>query len=340
VDLVELEEQARQLLPQDVYDYFAGAAGDELTLADNVAAWDRVRLRPRVLRDVTNVDTATTALGASVASPIHVAPTAFHRMAHADGEEATARGAASAGNLLVLSTRSTARVEDVAAAGGDGPRWYQVYVLQDRSKTEDQVKRAAAAGFRALVLTGDTPYLGRRLRDVRNAFEIPANVGTAIAEASGTGIIDQAPDVTFDDIGWLLELTGLPVLVKGVLRGDDAQACIDAGAAGVIVSNHGGRQLDGAVASADALAEVVDAVGDAGEVYVDGGVRRGTDVVRALALGAQGVLIGRPVLWALATDGAEGVRRLLRALTHELVLAMALCGAANIAEISRDLVTP
>jgi 4-hydroxymandelate oxidase len=165
-------------------------------------------------------------------------------------------------------------------------------------------------------------------------------VGSAIAEASGTGIIDQAPDVTFDDIGWLLELSGLPVLVKGVLRGDDAQACIDAGAAGVIVSNHGGRQLDGAIASADALAEVVDAVGDAGEVYVDGGVRRGVDVVRALALGAQGVLVGRPVLWALATDGAEGVRRVLRALTHELVLAMALCGAPTVAEISRDLVTP
>ena len=340
MDLVELEEQARQLLPQGVYDYFAGAAGDELTLADNVAAWDRVRLRPRVLRDVSNVDTTTTALGAPVASPIHVAPTAFHRMAHVEGEEATARGAATAGNLFVLSTRSTASVEDVAAASGDGPRWYQVYVLRDRSRTEDQVKRAVAAGFRALVLTGDTPYLGRRLRDVRNAFEIPANVGTAIAEASGTGIIDQAADVTFDDIGWLLELSGLPVLVKGVLRGDDAQACIDAGAAGVIVSNHGGRQLDGAIASADALAEVVDAVGDAGEVYVDGGVRRGIDVVRALALGAQGVMVGRPVLWALATDGADGVRRVLRALTHDLVLSMALCGAATIAEISRDLVAP
>ena len=338
MDLVELEEQARQLLPQGVYDYFAGAAGDELTLADNVDAWDRIRLRPRVLRDVSRVDTSTTVLGAPVGSPIHVAPTAFHRMAHVEGEDATARGATSAGSLFILSTRSTSRVEDVAAASGHGVRWYQVYVLQDRSKTEEQVKRAVAAGFGALVLTGDTPYLGRRLRDVRNAFEIPANVGTAIAEASGTGIIDQAADVTFDDIAWLMELSGLPVLVKGVMRGDDATACIDAGAAGVVVSNHGGRQLDGAIASADALREVVDAVGDAGEVYVDGGVRRGIDVVRALALGAQGVLIGRPVLWALASGGAEGVRRLLRALTHELVLAMALCGAPSIADISRDLV--
>ncbi|MBV8789619.1 MAG: alpha-hydroxy-acid oxidizing protein [Mycobacterium sp.] len=340
MDLVELEEQARQLLPPGVYDYFAGAAGDEVTLADNVAAWDRVRLRPRVLRDVSNVDTSTTALGVPVASPIHVAPTAFHRMAHPDGEEATARGTAAAGNLLVLSTRSTTRVEDVAAASGDGPRWYQVYVLQDRAKTEDQVKRAAAAGFSALVLTGDTPYVGRRLRDVRNEFVIPSNVGEAIAEASDSGVIDQAPDITFDDIGWLLDLSGLPVLVKGVLRADDARACIDAGAAGVIVSNHGGRQLDGAIASVDALPEVVDAVGDAGEVYVDGGIRRGVDVVRALALGAHGVLVGRPVLWALATDGSEGVRRLLRALTHELVLAMALAGAKSVSEISRDLVTP
>ena len=338
MDLVELEEQARQLLPHGVYDYFAGAAGDELTLADNVAAWDRVRLRPRVLRDVSSVDTATTALGAPVATPIHVAPTAFHRMAHADGEAATAAGAAAAGSLLVVSTRSTTRVEDVAAAGGDGLRWYQVYVLQDRSKTEEQVKRAVAAGFKALVLTGDTPFLGRRLRDLRNQFEIPANIGSAIAEASGGGIVDQAADVTFADIGWLRELSGLPVLVKGVLRADDARACIDAGAAGIVVSNHGGRQLDGAVASADALPEVAAAVGDDGEIYVDGGVRRGTDVVRALALGAQGVLIGRPVLWALATGGADGVRRLLRALTHELELSMALCGANSVSEISSDLV--
>jgi 4-hydroxymandelate oxidase len=340
VDLAELEEQARQLLPQGVYDYFAGAAGDELTLADNVAAWDRVRLRPRVLRDVANVDTTTTVLGTPVSSPIHIAPTAFHRMAHPEGEAATARGAAQAGSLLVLSTRSTTAVEDVAAAGGHAPRWYQVYVLQDRTKTEEQVKRAAAAGFGALVLTGDTPFLGRRLRDLRNAFEIPSNIGSAIAEASGGGIVDQAADVTFADIGWLRELSGLPVLVKGVLRADDARACIEAGGAGVIVSNHGGRQLDGAVASADALHEVVAAVGGGGEVYVDGGVRRGVDVVRALALGARGVLLGRPVLWALAAGGADGVRRLLRALTHDLELSMALCGARTVGEISPDLVAP
>ena len=340
MDLAELEEQARRVLPRGVYDYFAGAAGDELTLADNVAAWDRVRLRPRVLRDVSSVDTRTTVLGTPVATPVLVAPTAFQRMAHPDGEVATAVGAAAAGSLMVLSTRSTTSAEDVAAAAPDAPRWYQVYVLQDRQRTEALVKRAVAAGYGALMLTGDTPLLGRRLRDVRNEFELPANIGSAVADGGGGNLVDQAADVTFDDIGWLLELSGLPVLVKGVLRGDDASAAIDAGAAGVVVSNHGGRQLDGAIASADALPEVVDAVGDAGEVYVDGGIRRGIDVVRALAMGATGVLVGRPALWGLSTGGADGVRRVLRALTHEFQLAMALCGACTVGEISPDLVAP
>jgi 4-hydroxymandelate oxidase len=341
MDLAALEEEARSLLPGPVYDYLAGGAGDELTLRDSLAAWDRIRLRPRVLRDVGNVDTATTVLGSAVASPVIVAPTAFHKLAHPDGETETARGAAAAGALMTAATRATTSLEDIAAAGGpDAPRWFQVYILQERDHTAALVQRAAAAGYTALVLTGDTPLLGQRLRDVRNAFVLPANIGDAALQSGAAvgSLVDQDPTITFEEIGWLREVSGLPVIVKGVLRGDDAVACLDAGAVGVCVSNHGGRQLDGAVASADALPEVVDAIGDRGEVYVDGGIRRGVDVVRALALGARGVMIGRPVLWGLATGGADGVSRVLRGFQHELALAMALCGARTVAEVTGDLV--
>jgi 4-hydroxymandelate oxidase len=339
MDLAALEEEARSLLPVPTYDYLAGGAGDELTLADNVAAWDRIKLRPRVLRDVGKVDTATTVLGTSVASPVLVAPTAFHKLAHPEGEIETAKGAAAAGALMVAATRSTTPLEDIAATA-EAPRWFQVYILQDRDHTAALVERAAKAGYTALVLTGDTPLLGQRMRDVRNAFVLPANVGEDALQAGAAvgSLIDQDATITFDEIGWLHEVSGLPVLVKGVLRADDARACLDAGAVGVCVSNHGGRQLDGAVAAADALAEVVEEVGDDAEVYVDGGIRRGVDVVRALALGARGVMIGRPVIWGLATGGSEGVRRVLRGFQHELALAMALCGARTIDEVTADLV--
>lgn len=340
MDLAALEEEARSLLPGPTYDYLAGGAGDEVSLRDAVAAWDRIRLRPRVLRDVGNVDTSTTVLGQAVGSPVMVAPTAFHRLAHDAGEEETARGAGAAGALMVVATRATSSPEMVAAAAPGAPRWYQVYVLQERDHTARMVERAAAAGYTALVLTGDTPMLGQRLRDVRNAFVLPANVGEAAMQAGAAvgSLIDQDPSITFECIGWLRELSGLPVIVKGVLRGDDAVACLDAGAVGIGVSNHGGRQLDGAVSPADALPEVVEAVGDRGEVYVDGGIRRGVDVLRALALGARAVMVGRPVLWGLATGGAEGVRRVLRGFQHELALAMALCGARTVGEITADLV--
>ncbi len=338
MDLAALEDEARSLLPGPTYDYLAGGAGDERTLTDSVAAWDRVRLRPRVLRDVGTVDMTTALLGTPVTSPVIVAPTAFHKLAHPEGEVATAQGAAAAGALMVAATRSTTPLEDIAAAAG--PRWYQVYVLQERDHTAALVERAAKAGYTALMLTGDTPVLGQRLRDVRNAFVLPANVGEDAMQAGAAvgSLVDQDPTITFEQIGWLHEISGLPVIVKGVLRADDARACLDAGAAGVCVSNHGGRQLDGAVASADALPEVVDAVGDRAEVFVDGGVRRGVDVVRALAMGARGVMIGRPVIWGLATGGSDGVRRVLRGFQRELSLAMALCGARTIAEITPDLV--
>lgn len=339
MELDDLEAKARDLLPQDVYDYVAGGAVDELTMADNRAAWDRIRLRPRVLRDVSSVSTVTSVLGATVAHPIGVAPTALHRMYHDDGEPATASGAADAGALFVLSTRATAPMEDVAGAMGDAaPWWFQVYVLNDRDLTASFVERAAAAGARALVLTGDTPVLGRRLRDIRNRFVLPSHLGTIESHDRPGNLADQAADVTFEDVAWLADVSGLPVVVKGVVRADDARLSIDAGAAAVWVSNHGGRQLDGAVAPADALREVVDAVGGVAEVYVDGGVRRGTDVLKAIAMGATAAFVGRPVVWGLTAGGRHGVRDVLDGLRAEFELAMSLAGATSIAEVTSDLV--
>ena len=337
MDVDAREEAARAVLPPEVFDYYAGGSFDELSLAANLEDWARLRLRPRVLRDVRVLDPGTTLLGAPVPHPIVVAPTAFHRMAHPDGEVATAKGATAAGARFVLSTRSTTPVEEVAEALDGKPFWYQVYVLQDRDLTAELTRRAAAAGATALVLTADVARLGRRLRDVRNGFVLPAHLGTVESLDRPGDLSDQDAGLTFDDIGWLHDATGLPVVVKGVLRGDDARRCVDAGARGVIVSNHGGRQLDGAVSGAAALVDVVSAVRDTCEVYVDGGIRRGTDVIKALALGARAVLIGRPVLWGLATGGAAGVTEVIEELVAELDLAMALCGCPTLADVTPDL---
>ncbi|HZU73817.1 MAG TPA: alpha-hydroxy acid oxidase [Acidimicrobiales bacterium] len=338
-DLDSVEALARQRLEVGVYDYIAGGADDEITLADNVAAWSRLRLRPRVLRDVSAVSTATTVLGRSVRTPILAAPIAFQRLAHPEGELAMAKGCAAAGSLMVVSTRASCPVEDVAAAAG--PAWFQVYLLRDRDRTEALIGRAVAAGFSALVLTVDTPVLGRRARDARNRFDVPLDL-QAVNDASLARSLraggEQSPVLGPEDLEWLATTSGLPVMAKGVLRGDDARRCVDAGASAVVVSNHGGRQLDGVVATADAVAEVVDAVGDQVEVYVDGGIRRGTDVLKALALGARAVLVGRPLMWGLTVAGADGVQRVLGELTAQLRLAMALAGAPDIASLQPDLV--
>ena len=348
-DLFELEEQARAVVPPAVFDYLAGGADDEVTLRDNLAAWSRLRLRPRVLRDVSRVDTTTTVLGAPASSPVLVAPVGYQRLVHEEGECATAAGAAAAGTVMVLSTRSSRTIEDVTEASAGAPRWFQVYVLRDRGWTGELVDRAVAAGFAGLVVTVDTPVLGYRRRDVRNAFELPdgvrmANVTSHASleadEAETLLAAHQAPDVGPADLSWLGERSGLPVVAKGVLSGEAARECLDAGAAAVVVSNHGGRQLDGALASADALAEVVDAVGGSAEVYVDGGIRRGTDVLKALALGARAVLVGRPVVWGLAIGGADGVRDVLGHLAFELGAAMALAGAPTVADLDRSMVHP
>jgi 4-hydroxymandelate oxidase len=345
VDLAALEQAARGRLGPAVYDYVAGGADAELTLADNLAAWARRRLRPRVLRDVRRVDTATIVLGTPLPTPIMVAPTAYHGLLHPEGEVATAAGAAAAGSLMVLSTQSNRSLEEVARHAPAAPRWFQVYVHVDHAFTEELVGRAAAAGYSALVLTADLPVYGNRLRDVRNRLEFPPGMvlGNAVERFGAGGADAYARASRFDAglepaaIAWLRDRSGLPVLVKGVLRGDDAEAFVAAGAAGIVVSNHGGRQLDTALAAADALPEVVAAVDGRVDVLVDGGVRWGTDVVKALCMGAAGVLVGRPVLWGLATGGAEGVRAVLLGLQEELLRAMALCGAVGLAELTADL---
>jgi 4-hydroxymandelate oxidase len=345
MNLIELEQRAREILPAPTHDFIAGGADDELTLADNVAAWQRMRLRPRVLRRVGEVSTATTVLGVPLSMPVMVAPMSYQRLIHADGEAATARGVAAAESLLVVSTRATVSLEEIARAAPELPRWFQVYILRDRGWTVELVRRAAASGCRALVLTVDAPAVGRNLRALRSQFTYPqaqlANLGSGVpsdpaALQSYVGA-QHDPTIGLDDIAWLREAATLPVVVKGVLRGDDAAACIEAGADAVMVSNHGGRQLDTSVATADALAEVVDGVGGRAEVYVDGGIRRGTDVLKALALGATAVMVGRPVIWGLATGGAEGVRGVLDGLRDELVRAMMLCQTPTVSDVSADL---
>jgi 4-hydroxymandelate oxidase len=356
-DAAELQRRARKLLPRLTYDYYAGGSGRERTLRAAEKAWRQVWFAPRVLRDVSAVSTATRLLGTQFATPLCVAPTGYQGLAHPDGEIAAAAGAARAGALYALSTRSTRRIEEVAeaVAGHGGTWWFQVYMMRDRRLTEGLVRRAAAAGAAALVLTADTPAVGRKRRDSADGVVADDDFLVNIGPLDDMAAAQQSPDVTFADIGWLTEAGGgLPVVVKGVLRGDDALACRRHGAAGVIVSNHGGRQLDGALPAAFALPGVTAALagqhqpgrdtagqGTGGrdtqgqetrgefEICADGGIRTGEDALAALALGARAVFLGRPVLWALACGGADGVTSLIEGLTDDLSHAMALAGAAS-----------
>ncbi|MER7624386.1 alpha-hydroxy acid oxidase [Streptomyces sp. NPDC126503] len=332
----DLAARARAVLPAAAYEFYAAGADEEISAGEAADAWRDRRLLPRVLRDVSSVDTGTELLGTRLASPVLAGPTAFHRMAHDQGETATAAGVAAAGSLLVLSSRATRHPEEVAEAAG--PWWYQVYWLRDAEITRRQVERAVAAGARALVLTVDAPYVPPR---ATSGLPLPLPEDDELCRAVGVGTRlpgwEQDPSLGIDAIGRLHRMSGLPVLVKGVLRADDARACVAAGAAGVIVSNHGGRQLDRAVAPADALPAVVAAVGDRVPVLVDGGIRTGTDVLVALALGARAVLLGRPVVWSLALGGAAGVTALLDSYRTQLSTAMALAGCARVADIGPDL---
>jgi len=354
INLEKLEERAREVLSQMAYDYYATGANDEVTLRENRAAFERITLLPRMLVDVSVRDLGTTVLGEPVSMPILIAPTGFSGLAHPEGEVAATKAAGAAKTMMTLATLSTSSIEE-AMAVATGPVWFQLYVFKDRAVTASLVQRAEAAGCKAIMLTIDVPMLGKRERDLRNRFTLPDHLslknllpagyqqlpnsvaGSGIA-AYVASLFDAA--LTWKDIQWLVGLTKLPVLVKGILRADDALRAIKHGASAVMVSNHGARQLDTTPAAISALPEIVDAVAGAVEVYVDGGIRRGTDVLKALAYGARAVLVGRPILWGLAVGGQAGVKSVLEMLRQEFDLAMALSGCPTLTAITRDLVRP
>jgi isopentenyl diphosphate isomerase/L-lactate dehydrogenase-like FMN-dependent dehydrogenase len=328
LNVAEYEALAEPRMHPAAWDYYATGTDDEVTLRENRAAFARIKLRPHMLVDVSHVDTATTVLGLPVSMPILIAPTAMHRLACEDGERATARAAGAAGTLMTASTESWCPLEDIAAAA-TGPLWFQLYVYGSRAFAESLVRRAEEAGFRAIVLTVDSPRWSRRQRSMRSEAEIPQYWPGNLPQIEGEEY-NPLP-LTWADIAWLRSLTSLPLVLKGILTAEDAMLAVDHGIDGIVVSNHGGRQLDTVPATIEALPEVVDAVAGRCEVYLDGGVRRGTDVLKALALGARAVLVGRPILWGLAVDGEAGARHVLELLHAELELAMALSGRPTIA---------
>jgi 4-hydroxymandelate oxidase len=349
VSLHELEPLARLAMEPAIWDYIAGGAWDELSLADSVAAWRRRTLRPRVLVDVANVTTATTLLGEPSAMPVAIAPMAAHGLAHPDGELASAGAAAAAGIPFTLSTMSSRSIEEVAAATPDAVRWFQLYVQVDPRRTQELVERAAAAGYRAIVVTVDLPVIGYRERDRRNRFDLPGPLGN-LPDVPAASLPDD-PDGTVPDLlsrsltwGDLATIRSwapdLPLVLKGILTAEDARLAVEHGAEAIVVSSHGARQLDRVPATVDVLEEIADAVRGRTEVWVDGGVRRGLDIAIALALGARGVLLGRPAFWALAAGGQTGVERALAILREELEITLALLGTPSPSDVTRAHVRP
>lgn len=354
IHVLDLEGRARTTLDRLAYDYYASGADEEITLRRNRSAFARRSIAYRVLVDVATRDLTTTVLGQPISLPVLFAPTAFHCLAHPDGEAATARAASAAGTAMILSTLSNTDVE-VVAKSTNGPLFFQLYVYRDRTLTEALVRRVEAAGAKALVLTVDAPLLGRRERDERNRFRLRDGLAVKnmialdrahgeVPQVSGSGLAAYFaslvdPSLSWKDLSWLASITKLPIVVKGIVRPDDALRARDHGARAIVVSNHGGRQLDGSPATLDVLEPIAQALAGSLEIWMDGGVRRGTDVLQALALGARAVLIGRPVLWGLAHDGEAGVKLVVDMLRRELDLAMALAGCPDLASISRDLLS-
>lgn len=349
VNIFGYEERARQLLPQEQYDYVAGGAADEITIRRARATFDAILLHTSVLAGVGQVDLGTTVLGHDVAVPVMVAPAGFHDRVHPDAEAATARAAAAAGSVMVLSASSRLTLEEVAKSA-DGVKWFQQFLYRDRALSAHMASRAAEAGYSAVCVTLDSPpFPPRRERNIRNKYkqlpspnyagiEIEAYAWGEGAKASrGSGeLINHA--ATWDDLAWLVETAGLPVVAKGIMTARDAQRCVDVGVAGVVVSNHGGRNLDTTPATIEVLPRIADQVAGRAEVFLDGGVRRGTDVLKALALGARAVLVGRPLFWGLAVGGDEGLHKVLDILRDELAVAMSMCGQHSAAHVDRDIV--
>jgi 4-hydroxymandelate oxidase len=353
LNVADYARAARAALPKDVCDYYEGGALDEITLRENVSGWERLKLYYRVLAGVGPRELRTTVLGQSISIPIAIAPTAFHKLACPESEIAAAKAAKTAGTLFVLSSLSNTAMEAVFAQAAS-PRWFQLYIYKDREITRALVQRAEAAGAEAIVLTVDAPGLGTRERDSRNKFCLPEGLSIENLAPAGKGNVPKVEgsglaayvrdnfksDLSFEDLDWLCGCTRLPIVVKGVCRADDARRIADHGAKAIVVSNHGGRQLDTAPATCDVLPFIVDAIGDRCEIYVDGGIRRGSDVLKAIALGARAVLIGRPVLYGLCVGGEQGATAILEIFRRELDEAMLLCGCTKLGEIDGSLLRP
>jgi len=344
--LGDYERAAEVVLHPSALAYFAGGAADEVTLRDNVLAWRRLAIAPRVLVDVAHRDPAVTLLGRPRPHPLIIAPMAYHRLAHEEAEPATARAAAATGTIMCLATFATSTPAELAEAVPGAPRWFQVYVLSDRGITRELVAQAVEHGYEALVVTADLPVVGVRDREFRSEAEVQSATAEMVAQSGSASTADLVtpahlaanidPSLTWSDVEQLASDSGLPVIVKGILTPREALLAAEHGARGVVVSNHGGRQLDTVLAGADALAPVLDAVGDRLDVLVDGGIRRGTDVLKALALGARAVMVGRPLLWGLAVAGSAGARHVLEILLGEFDVALALAGAPRAAELDRS----
>ncbi len=345
VDFDALEHEAQGMMPPASWAFCVCGADDEISMVENIAAWRALRLRPRMLRDVTAIDTRVTLLGKQVPTPIMVAPTGRHKLFHPEGERATARGAAAAGAAYVMASNSNILIEDVAEERRDAPQWFQLYYWPNRAEVEALIDRLVEAGFTALVLTVDAPVGGWSPRAAREQHEPTPDILNINMPGRPMARTAYHPDfvgkvlypATWRELEWLVKRSPIPVIVKGVLRGDDAVACVEHGAKAIMVSNHGGRHLDTTVTTAAVIGEVAQAVGKTAEVYVDGGIRRGTDILKALSLGARAVMIGRPAIWGLTVNGADGVAAVLDHLHVELVRAMQLSGTATLGEAVPDL---
>ncbi|XP_050309910.1 2-Hydroxyacid oxidase 1 [Anthonomus grandis grandis] len=354
VSVDEFQEEAFKLLPKNALDYYKSGAGRQETLRNNRSAFSKFKIRPKCLRDVSKTDLSATVLGEKVSIPVGISPSAMQRMAHPDGECASARAAQGMGTIFILSTIATSSIEEVAEAAPEAIKWFQLYIYKDRHVTRSLVKRAEDAGFKALVLTVDTPMFGLRLADIKNKFQLPSHLKLAnfqgkyaltankVGKNTGSAMNDLGAlfdaSLTWDDIRWLKSITKLPIVLKGILTADDAISAADAGASAVMVSNHGARQVDGWPASIEALPEITKAVGHRLEVYVDGGFSDGTDIFKALGLGARMVFLGRPVLWGLACGGEEGVKKILTILKIEFEYALAISGCSQISDIKPSMV--
>ncbi|XP_076284088.1 hydroxyacid oxidase [Lasioglossum baleicum] len=349
----DYEKYAIKHLPPAVRDYYNSGAGEEFSLRLNVEAFRKYRIRPRFLRDVSNRDLSTTILGEKISMPLGVAPSAMQRMAHPDGELANARAAEAAGTIYTLSTIATSSIEEVAEAAPKGIKWFQLYIYRDRDVTRNLVKRAERAGFKALVLTIDAPIFGNRRADFRNKFSLPSHLRLANfegnlsngmnSEKEGSGLNEYVMNLfdaslSWDDIKWLQSITRLPIVLKGVMRPEDALLAIEKGVQAIIVSNHGARQVDSIPASIEVLPEIVKAVDGKIEVYMDGGVRQGIDVFKALALGAKMVFGGRPILWGLCQSGEQGVRNVLELFRKDIDVTFALTGCRSVKDVTPDMV--